>query len=505
MSAGCTVVATQGRVPPAAATSMGPGRRCWPAQVGLGNVKLCEARQKQPVTTFTSTRGCDPTISAVSGGGDSSPHCPLLAERSAECPALHRNQLFVARSADTIEAQSSRATLYATASEQETLLTAPHATEAEIEILQFPTSSASPGSKLVVKVDGERFSLRGQHFGCKETIVPIGPEEFNSSSLLNLCEIAAVRIPVETLEVLNWITTSELADKLDSLCYTQSTRNGLRVSRGFGPNDYSSLTPILEQTSQVVLVSHCFKVPKATGGGRFIFDGREFNLLLEMLGIKCPAMDLPDIREVIQRLLHFRHYGTIDAKNYFYQFMVHERLRRYFGARLGSKRGIFKSVRMCRLPMEVIFAPCVGQCSSNLVLALLRTRCEDLDYDAVVWVDNFIFAADSDEVLDTVISRFHALCQEVNLTLKVPILSRAVPGCGGILGLFFENRTVRLVDKIVIPDTNMLSGRAFMESYGKISWANYCIGHFPLCSFPQLNSLVRQICSERNWDANYHI
>ena len=109
-----------------------------------------------------------------------------------------------------------------------------------------------------------------------------------------------------------------------------------------------------------------------------------------------PRMPLPSLHYVIDLLLRHRVRASIDCTSYFYQIPIRSSaLRQLLGVRIAAKRGKFLRGVLRALPMGASFAPTTAQAISQLILTEWRDRIGPLRVEATVWLDNFLFAADS--------------------------------------------------------------------------------------------------------------
>eukprot|EP00760_Papus_ankaliazontas_P009878 PhM_4_TR14151/c3_g2_i1/m.51604 len=141
----------------------------------------------------------------------------------------------------------------------------------------------------------------------------------------------------------------------------------IRVSRSMGRHkaklaDWGVVRELRETEERIVMPM--FTVPKKDDKLRLIMDCRRVNRVFE----KPPAMDLPNVHDLIDRVLEHEIAAQADGKNYFYQFPLSVDVGKYFCARFGGDRGEFTDMAMTVMPMGWSWAPCIAQRTSNTLI-----------------------------------------------------------------------------------------------------------------------------------------
>jgi hypothetical protein len=152
--------------------------------------------------------------------------------------------------------------------------------------------------------------------------------------------------------------------------------------------------------------------------------------------------------------------------------------------------------------MGISFAPTWAQHVSQFLVEVARSRAPPTSaqwWDAAVWIDNFIFVADSEVTLTRVRSVFEDVAAEVNLMLK--------PWEGGghqldALGISFNvrERTARITQKShgILGDferclNRTMSVKTFLHFFGHAGFLTYAIARYPLCLVPRAMKHLRRI------------
>ena len=241
-----------------------------------------------------------------------------------------------------------------------------------------------------------------------------------------------------------------------------------------------------------------FTTPKKNGTLRLVQDDRPINAAFE----RPPEMDLPDLLDFVHFILRHEWVGQADAKAYFYQFMIAEEIRKYFGVRMTAGRGSYLDLVMTRLPMGFSWAPCIAQRCSNVLIRDLG-RC---------WVDNFVVVGRTVEEYQTRRTEFLRRAEKVNLQLDntemAPSRRTVVVG----LELDLEKKTYRMdpvwVTKVVPSLRTLLSStltaRQFYEVMGSVVWQRHATRR-PLCALPSTFQYLGQVSSaisreDQKWD-----
>lgn len=168
-----------------------------------------------------------------------------------------------------------------------------------------------------------------------------------------------------------------------------------------------------------------FTVEKKNGRLRLVMDCRKLNALMP----RPRHMPIPTIHQVIDTMLGAKFFCTVDAKSYFYQFMITDpRIRDYFGFHVGAARGYFKRGRLRKLPMGWSYAPLIAQTISNILISGIP--------GSQVWLDNFVFTADSEKELRERFEIFNRRAKAVHLVLDSNECE--VRTTGEVLGIHFD-------------------------------------------------------------------
>jgi hypothetical protein len=320
--------------------------------------------------------------------------------------------------------------------------------------------------------------------------------------------------PAELLTLLSWINTDALAAQLAS----DATRLGKKSSPHIRNADFEQLsktgTVELAPTREARGHVKAFKVPKDEDKARLIVDGRPFDEMVEAAGCNVPSMPAPGlhIREVLDTLLEpgLTCIATVDAASMFYQFEIHPALRRYFNfLRPDCDVEENKSVRLRVLPMGICFAPAWAQHVSQYLLEVTRSRCPPVPnrskWVAVVWIDNFIFAADSPDTLATVRAVFDGVARSVRLQLK--------PWEGGGHALDILGVHIDLATRLITPKETILAkleqfadamnqptitAIEFLRGFGRACFVSFAVARYPLCLVPEAMQRLRTICRTAN-------
>jgi hypothetical protein len=245
-----------------------------------------------------------------------------------------------------------------------------------------------------------------------------------------------------------------------------------------------------------------FKVPKAGNeDARLIGDCRPVNERLP----KPPPMKLEPLHTILRRLLRRRYLFQTDAQSYFYQFVLGEPASSVFGVRVGGPRGIFETARWGVMPMGWSFAPAIAQRTSNLLCENTCVLCPSVD--AMPWVDNFLFGADSLEDLQAGIDTFHRISSEVGLALKKEDPpARHLQALGLYLNVESDRVEEHYVELVAEKKEAMRSAlmqlrreptaRSLFRVFGNLMWGFYAVTHVPLSRYPVVMAEVRKTASQ---------
>jgi hypothetical protein len=100
-----------------------------------------------------------------------------------------------------------------------------------------------------------------------------------------------------------------------------------------------------------------------------------------------------------------------------------------------SRRGDFETFWLNALPMGICISPAWAQHLSLFLVEITHQRLPNIDFDIVVWIDNFILLTNSSNDDMTARNALDQVFSEVNLRTK--------PWCGGsqhldVLGISFD-------------------------------------------------------------------
>jgi hypothetical protein len=259
---------------------------------------------------------------------------------------------------------------------------------------------------------------------------------------------------------------------------------------------------VVRPTNTVSAITNLFTVPKKDGSLRLVCDGRKVNKLMN----QPPKMDLPEIHNIIDFLLASRYFCTVDGKSFFYQFPISEGVGGYFSANLAGSRGSFTPVSLTRMPMGWSWAPAIAQRTANFLL-----QDEADEHLGKAWVDNFVFAGDTEKACWDKFSRFLQKADKVNLSLDSR--SPEVVSRGILLGMEFDLESSRYrmapswVEELphgLLPHS---TPRQLYRITGSCIWSGYA-RRVPLCRFAPAIESVRRIAtliaSGIDWDTPVH-
>lgn len=257
--------------------------------------------------------------------------------------------------------------------------------------------------------------------------------------------------------------------------------------------------PIHNDDMEVAM--NLFTVDKKNGRLRLIMDCRKINNLMQ----RPPVMPIPKIHDVIKDVVGANYFCSVDAKGYFYQFLIADpRIRRFFGVRLAAQRGLFKTGLFRKMPMGWSYAPSIAQTVSNVLISGIP--------GAHVWVDNFIFTGSTVDELEHRFGVFQERAKTVNLLLD-EYTARPVQQ-GVLLGIEFDSSQHRFR---MSPDweakiysrsvqwaaSSSTSPLQVFEILGSLIWAGY-VRCEPLCLRADAIDVARdaaRFAGAHGWDA----
>lgn len=168
----------------------------------------------------------------------------------------------------------------------------------------------------------------------------------------------------------------------------------------------------IEESADYECIMSVFQVPKKEDD-RFIGDATPINKAQK----KPPSANIPRAHDALAGLLRRTFLFSIDAVNYFYQFLFEsEEIRAFFCMAFNRRRGKPLLRRMRRIPMGWKYSPCIGQRASNVIARETMRRC-GRDVTIFVWIDNFLFGADTLADAEHLRTVFLQVCAECNLAV----------------------------------------------------------------------------------------
>eukprot|EP00760_Papus_ankaliazontas_P020021 PhM_4_TR18093/c1_g1_i2/m.49220 len=291
-------------------------------------------------------------------------------------------------------------------------------------------------------------------------------------------------------EVLTWISTPKILD------YIPQSPTEPSVSRHMGSDVDSMLSWGLIREGRGHTLSHMFKVPKREKA-RLIVDCRVVNDQLP----QPPHMPLPDLHELIDRMVSSPYIAQLDARSYFFQFALSGGAENVFGVALGNKRGSFQHFTLQVLPMGFKYAPLIAQTTSNFLLENAGGPAE-----SAAWLDNFLFFGCEDDVKRSV-DAFKVVCDQVALELKpeedggddVTALGMRFRA-GSSVTLSGENKDAMWEAWKALQVE--CTPRKIYRVFGTALWALYAVNRTPLCHHETLVSLVAESAptNRLSWD-----
>ena len=194
------------------------------------------------------------------------------------------------------------------------------------------------------------------------------------------------------------------------------TRPQTYVSRAFSRSDIHIINDISLEAPKEAFdfpALSIFKVPKKNGMSRLVQDGRILNKTVT----KPPRMGLPDLDGIIAYAASHTHTAQADAKGFFYQIPLSEKIRHFFSFNVANLRGKFQTRVFTRLPMGFSRAPFVAQTLANTICQHAKSLSNDYtgDIEFCAWVDNFIILARSAPALRRGKEALHAALNYFNI------------------------------------------------------------------------------------------
>jgi hypothetical protein len=266
---------------------------------------------------------------------------------------------------------------------------------------------------------------------------------------------------------------------------------------------------VITPTANKGTVMPVFKVPKGEEA-RLIVDCREVNSQLPKPG----RMELPPLHEVYDALMASKWVAQYDGKSYFYQIPLPPDVRDFFQVKLGGKRGRFGKYHLNVLPMGYAYAPAIAQAISNSILD--RVRETEREIVAFAWIDNFLFGAQTKEILERGVAAFREICATLSVELKeeatettktMEVLGAKVDvtGPGKI---FVGTKLAKALeeDKSFLAKTRQVTRRDVYRVLGKVLWVLWAIARKPLACCERMLVIMREIAGEihagAQWDTH---
>ena len=368
-------------------------------------------------------------------------------------------------------------------------------------ILTTVTESSGKRNKVAFTIDGKRCGVHPTRGPCDLPLAKITTHRIDYDALLSL----PLSPSEELVDALSWIRTDRLQKLVQShsdLTVTQAKFNHHVSRHVYSDMAYLHDIGVLAQKpfAPWTIEIPIFKVPKSGATeSRLIGDARGINGLIPKQG----HMGLPDLPDLILKLLKRKVLYQLDAKSYFYAFGMGEDASEIFGVRWGNRRGLFHTSRWLVMPQGFSLAPRIAQFTS-LHLAKNATLMND-NVTFLPWIDNFLAGTDTSDSMKELIDRFNSVCQACNLELKPP---EQPPGTVmDALGLHFDVSSANIEDHFVelqtkfkqqmVEDASLIKSimtpREYFEVFGGLMWANYAVAHLPLCRWPEALNTIRSM------------
>ena len=289
----------------------------------------------------------------------------------------------------------------------------------------------------------------------------------------------------------HWITGTKIEPYLNTLL--QSHGRSIEVSRHFDNTDEETLEKICDPGQPGDWVHPAFKVAKKDNTARFIHNLAHLSDLLRTAGVQTPPMGLPDLLTLLTTITCFDHVATIDATSFFFQIALHPRLRKYFGIRIGFRRGKFKLFRLRVLPMGLSWSPSIAQHLALFFVEKIRQKFPQSF--ATVWVDNFIICAKSKTILDDIMQFATGLFEDYGLRTKTWETGKCIEVLGFNVTRSTSGLTISLRDHTIFNTATLGESAAALDVLrfaGKLIFANYALIRQPLATLPTLLDILRE-------------
>jgi len=250
-----------------------------------------------------------------------------------------------------------------------------------------------------------------------------------------------------------------------------------------------------------------FLVEKKDESGRLVGDGRTVNAASP----RPPRMPIMTIHQFLCKMRTYRFAGQSDGKSFFYQHLLPEDGRKFFGVRIPvyKKRGRILTYRLKRLPMGWSWAPFVAQSVAN---HLAKAG------EADAWVDNFIFGGSSLREAEQRRAALGKSASNYGVEMNPPFEEASIGERIDALGISFDLSSsqfrmdpVWIETKIPLELPTEFTYRSFFQLFGRLVWAGH-VRMWPLWeraeSLAALSTAATQVQASGTtdkWDAPYFV
>lgn len=309
----------------------------------------------------------------------------------------------------------------------------------------------------------------------------------------------------DLVTLLLWINTSSLADQLKHFLSRPENKHffkPVQPSRHtIDPTGLKNMK-VIETASEneLVLVSYSFLVPKSDGSSaRYVFDGSLFDEVLKAMlatkGKTVPPMPKIHIRSAISKILAgWKYISTIDFTSFFFQISIHSALRNFFGILVND---IFYRLKV--LPMGITFAPALAQHVAEFTIKLLRMRYPNINFEAVVWIDNILILTNSIDDNLFLQNQYSNILQEFDIKAKPWEYDPGIQTLTALgLRIDLRDRTIvpskKTLTKLSTAASALLSDPClanFFSFSGMVTWISY-LSASPLSLRHDFMSILRE-------------